>query len=413
MTFDTRGHTMMGVTPEQAVEALVAWGADAVGGNCGNGPDELLPVIERMHAADPDAVLVAKSNAGMPELVDMRAVYKADPRHDGRLRDPVPRRGRHDRRRLLRQHARPPARDGGRAPSRQPRTDGVRSPWPPARSRSASSSPRSSARSAGRRSSTWSGRSRTSATTRSGSASTSSIDGPIDRRAARGRRGPRWRPSRRRRPAWSSGRSSRARTSTTRRSSPSRRPRSTRSAAAASILGLGAGWNETEFRAFGFPFDHRIDRFEEAFTIIRTLLRDGAIDFDGPVLPGPRLRAAAARAAAGRTAADDRLARPADAAHHAAARRLVERVVRRHRQLAPPACRRCATSSTRPAATSVAIRPRWSGPWRSRSVCRAARAASRADYAQGRATAAGGGRRTRWPRSCAPTPARGSGTSSS
>ncbi len=47
------------------------------------------------------------------------------------------------------------------------------------------------------------------------------------------------------------------------------------------VLGLGAGWNETEFRAFGFPFDHRIDRFEEAFTIIRTLLRDGSIDFDG------------------------------------------------------------------------------------------------------------------------------------
>ncbi len=47
------------------------------------------------------------------------------------------------------------------------------------------------------------------------------------------------------------------------------------------ILGLGAGWNDVEFAAFGFPFDHRIDRFEEAFTIIRTLLRDGAIDFDG------------------------------------------------------------------------------------------------------------------------------------
>ena len=47
------------------------------------------------------------------------------------------------------------------------------------------------------------------------------------------------------------------------------------------VLGLGAGWNETEFRAFGFPFDYRIDRFEEAFTIIRTLLRDGQIDFDG------------------------------------------------------------------------------------------------------------------------------------
>ena len=47
------------------------------------------------------------------------------------------------------------------------------------------------------------------------------------------------------------------------------------------ILGLGAGWNETEFRAFGIPFDHRVDRFEEAFTIIRTLLQEGAIDFDG------------------------------------------------------------------------------------------------------------------------------------
>lgn len=79
MTFDTRGHTMMGVTPEQAVEALAAWGADAVGGNCGNGPDELIPVIAKMHQIAPDVVLVAKSNAGMPELVDMRAVYRADP----------------------------------------------------------------------------------------------------------------------------------------------------------------------------------------------------------------------------------------------------------------------------------------------------------------------------------------------
>ncbi len=79
MTFDTRGHTMMGVSPEQAVESLTAWGADAIGGNCGNGPDEMLAVIERMHAVAPEALLVAKSNAGMPELVDMQAVYRADP----------------------------------------------------------------------------------------------------------------------------------------------------------------------------------------------------------------------------------------------------------------------------------------------------------------------------------------------
>jgi probable F420-dependent oxidoreductase len=47
------------------------------------------------------------------------------------------------------------------------------------------------------------------------------------------------------------------------------------------ILGLGAGWNEAEYRAFGFQFDHRVARFEEAFTIIRGLLRDGAVDFVG------------------------------------------------------------------------------------------------------------------------------------
>ena len=86
MTFDTRGHTMMGVSPEQAIASLTAWGADAVGGNCGNGPDELITVIERMRAADPDTILVAKSNAGMPELVDMRAVYRADPRRWRRRR---------------------------------------------------------------------------------------------------------------------------------------------------------------------------------------------------------------------------------------------------------------------------------------------------------------------------------------
>lgn len=47
------------------------------------------------------------------------------------------------------------------------------------------------------------------------------------------------------------------------------------------ILGLGAGWNEREYRAYGFPFDARVSRFEEAFTIIRTLLGDGEIDFHG------------------------------------------------------------------------------------------------------------------------------------
>jgi probable F420-dependent oxidoreductase len=47
------------------------------------------------------------------------------------------------------------------------------------------------------------------------------------------------------------------------------------------ILGLGAGWNEAEYRAFGIPFDHRVDRFEEGLQIITSLLRTGQVDFNG------------------------------------------------------------------------------------------------------------------------------------
>jgi 5-methyltetrahydrofolate--homocysteine methyltransferase len=79
MTFDTRGHTMMGVSPEAAAGALVALGVDAIGGNCGSGPDELLPVIARMRAVAPDVPLVAKPNVGMPVFVDARAVYPTEP----------------------------------------------------------------------------------------------------------------------------------------------------------------------------------------------------------------------------------------------------------------------------------------------------------------------------------------------
>jgi 5-methyltetrahydrofolate--homocysteine methyltransferase len=79
MTFDTRGHTMMGVTPEQAIDALHGWGAAAVGGNCGNGPDEILEVIEKMRRHSPTVRLVAKANAGIPAWKGGRAVYGAGP----------------------------------------------------------------------------------------------------------------------------------------------------------------------------------------------------------------------------------------------------------------------------------------------------------------------------------------------
>jgi probable F420-dependent oxidoreductase len=66
------------------------------------------------------------------------------------------------------------------------------------------------------------------------------------------------------------------------------------------VLGLGAGWNEDEFRAFGIPFDHRASRFEEAFEIVRRLLSGERVTFtgryvrvdDAVLLPRPKRRPA-------------------------------------------------------------------------------------------------------------------------
>jgi probable F420-dependent oxidoreductase len=47
------------------------------------------------------------------------------------------------------------------------------------------------------------------------------------------------------------------------------------------VLGLGAGWNEDEFRAFGLPFDRRVSRFEESFAIVRGLLAGERVTLEG------------------------------------------------------------------------------------------------------------------------------------
>jgi len=66
MSFDPNRHTMMGVSPTAAAKRLTELGADVIGANCGTGVDDLIWAIEQMHAAAPDAILFAKSNAGIP-----------------------------------------------------------------------------------------------------------------------------------------------------------------------------------------------------------------------------------------------------------------------------------------------------------------------------------------------------------
>ncbi len=80
MSFDTKGRTMMGVTPRQAVRQLVDIGVWGIGGNCGNGVDEIEGVIDQMRDAAPDAVLIAKSNAGIPKWLDGELYYDGSPK---------------------------------------------------------------------------------------------------------------------------------------------------------------------------------------------------------------------------------------------------------------------------------------------------------------------------------------------
>jgi probable F420-dependent oxidoreductase len=47
------------------------------------------------------------------------------------------------------------------------------------------------------------------------------------------------------------------------------------------VVGVGAGWNRTEFDAFGIPYDHRASRFEESFEIVRRLLAGDRVSFEG------------------------------------------------------------------------------------------------------------------------------------
>ena len=70
--------TMMGVTPAQAAPALVEAGADAVGANCGMGIEVMAEVAAALAAAT-DAPLWCKPNAGAPQLVDGRTVYRQTP----------------------------------------------------------------------------------------------------------------------------------------------------------------------------------------------------------------------------------------------------------------------------------------------------------------------------------------------
>ena len=80
LSFDTNLRSMMGVRPADAVTALAAAGVTAVGANCGRGPEEMATIAAQMVEARPEGLLlIAQSNAGLPQVVGDHFEYDASP----------------------------------------------------------------------------------------------------------------------------------------------------------------------------------------------------------------------------------------------------------------------------------------------------------------------------------------------
>ena len=124
-------------------------------------------------------------------------------------------------------------------------------------------------------------------------------------------------------------------------------------------FGVGAGWNRTEFDAFGIPYDHRASRFEESFEIVRRLLDGERVTFEGRFHHVRRRRAAprpARRPPLMVGSTGERVL-----GRDAAPRRHLEHVVRLVRQHRRGVRARSSARSTRRASAPAATRPRSSG----------------------------------------------------
>lgn len=83
MTFDKtiQGdfRTMMGVSPEEMTHALKAAGADIIGTNCGNGMENMIPIVEEIRRTDPEIPILVHANAGKPHYHDGKNIFDETP----------------------------------------------------------------------------------------------------------------------------------------------------------------------------------------------------------------------------------------------------------------------------------------------------------------------------------------------
>jgi len=80
LSFDTNLHTMMGISPREAVETLSSWGVKVIGANCGTGTDEMEVIATQLAQYRPQGVyLMVQSNSGMPQYANGQIHYEGTP----------------------------------------------------------------------------------------------------------------------------------------------------------------------------------------------------------------------------------------------------------------------------------------------------------------------------------------------
>ena len=83
MTFskDMNGgyHTMMGISPEEMVTSMKEAGAHVIGSNCGNGLRDMIDIARLIRAADDQIPVIIQANAGIPELIEGRTIFRESP----------------------------------------------------------------------------------------------------------------------------------------------------------------------------------------------------------------------------------------------------------------------------------------------------------------------------------------------
>lgn len=80
--------SLMGISPEKMTEALIIYGADIIGTNCGRGFEDMIEITKRIRTVSKDIPVIVQANAGLPEIIDGKLSYLETPE---KIRNIIPR----------------------------------------------------------------------------------------------------------------------------------------------------------------------------------------------------------------------------------------------------------------------------------------------------------------------------------